>query len=82
MICGLKRLIAIKAATLAELELNEWNSEQSRSWHIPDFFGFFHELIVLIAAGEQSGEVHTALDRVRDARGVPQILLLKCLAKP
>ena len=67
MVCGLKRLIAIKAATLTELESNESNLKQSQSWHIPDFFGFFHELIILINAGENAGEVDTALDRVRDA---------------
>ena len=63
---GLQELVVQRASELArtEIENRDWNP--GMSWCIPDFFGFFGDLIALVNAGEESGETDTALFRVRD----------------
>ena len=63
---GLQELVSQRAAELAEMEIEnrDWNPEVS--WCIPDLFGFFGDLIALLNAGEESGELDTALFRARD----------------
>ena len=68
MSSGLKNLVASRVRELSNQDLNshDWDPTQPSRWAVPDFFGYFKEFIAMVSAGEESGNLDTALFRVRD----------------
>jgi len=50
----------------AEIEKNQWDPATRGQWSLPDFFGVFADFILLIDAGEDCGELDTALSRLHE----------------
>ena len=60
-------LIQMYTHRLAELNSkqapsSDWRSNPSAEFSIPDFFGFFNDLVSLVCVGEETGELDTVLN--------------------
>lgn len=64
----LQRIISTRVTDLSQQDIatQEWNPCQPSQWAVPDFFAFFAEFIAMVDAGEECGELDTALFRIRD----------------
>lgn len=68
LISSLKEIIGIRVEELASQDIRSqpWDPIQPKQYSVPDLFGFFSEFIGMIDAAEESGELDTALFRIRD----------------
>ena len=65
---GFQELIELRVEEICarESKPGNWREFEQGQWAIPDFFGQLADLLSMIDVGEETGEVHTALQHVAD----------------
>lgn len=65
---GFKKLIKFRLEELnaRETQPGNWREIKCGQWAIPDFFGYFANLLSMIDVGEETGSLDTALENARD----------------
>ena len=65
---GFKKLIKFRMEELnsRETQPGNWREIRRGQWAVPDFFGYFADLLSMIDVGEETGSLDTALENARD----------------